>query len=84
MLILAEKELKVNMYGKEVCFRYPTSVEVDSYRQKAIKKDDSEINLSLDFLHELGMPKDMRDKIYPDHLKEILLTLLGQKKTQKQ
>ena len=81
MKLKFEKRVLTVEYGEESYnVSFPTVRQVDKFQRMAEKKATS-IEPTIDFLEDLGLPKDVSYSFEADMLGEIIATLSGQKKS---
>lgn len=69
------------IYGEELEVKAPLMRQVKEF-QELVKKDaDNEVDESIKFLERLGLPKDFGWDMEPAHLKTLIQTVCGQKKS---
>lgn len=58
---------------------YPTIKQLKDLNVK--KENETELDMTYRFLSSLGLPVEVIDEMEPDHIKEIIEVLTGQKKS---
>jgi hypothetical protein len=73
--------LEIDLYGEAITMSFPTVSQFKGYQKKLKEAGaDGEVDTMLEFLCDLGLPKDKMDEMEPDHLKQVLEVLSGSKK----
>lgn len=72
---------KFKVYGKEYELASPTVRQVHQFNKKAKEEGVDDVELSIAFINELGLPEDEAWEMETAHLKEIIDTVIGQKKS---
>lgn len=76
-----KRELKADIYGKEVTISFPTVKQVQEYSLKVNKQGEEEAaELLLGFLANLGLPKDVAESMESEHLQQLVENLMPAKK----
>lgn len=72
-----KRQLKIDLYGKEVLLDFPTVGHAKKYEKELNKKDIEEFDVMGDFLADLGMEKEVLNGVETEHLKAIIDALIG-------
>jgi len=78
-LKLVKNVIRVDVYGEKIEISKPNIKQVIEY-QKKVKEDEENVEVVLDFLAELGLPKDKAYSLTPDDLQLIVEALVSSKK----
>lgn len=78
-LKLVKNIIRVDVYGEKIEISKPNIKQVMDY-QKKVKDDSDDLEIVLDFLAELGLPKDKAYTLTPDDLQLIVEALVSSKK----
>ena len=80
MLEFNTKKLKIKFNETVYEINYPTVADLKDYTEKLEGKDINEIELVLELLGNLGLPKEVLGKMEMDHLNLIIKELIQTKK----
>lgn len=72
-----ETVIELNVYGSEFKVRFPNMGELSAFESEASKKNVNEIELLLNFLDTLGLPKETSKKMEPDHVRQVMELFKG-------
>ena len=76
---IKKRVLALKFEGKEYSVSYPT---VRQLRELTVKKEgESDLDMTLRFLEELGLPKDVVEDMESENITEIINVLTSQKKS---
>lgn len=75
---IKRKVLKLKFDGREFEIKFPS---VKQLKELQKKDGEDDLEMTLRFLSELGLPKEASEQMEPDHIKEIVDHITGQKKT---
>lgn len=83
---LKRKRFKFKLDGNVYELKSPNVSMIQAYtaNQKKLEKnkdEDAVMNAAMDFLADLGMPKDISSTLEMDHLESIITNVTGQKKS---
>lgn len=80
MIELKKKIYKFNYDGTEYVLNAPTLRQVEKMQKQAKEiGEDNAISSTLDFLADLGLPKDVAYDMEPSHLETIVNAVSGVK-----
>jgi hypothetical protein len=76
-----KRTLKLNVYGNSYEIDFPTVKKTQQYAEK-LKEfgDDGAVDAVLDFLGDLGLPKNVTEEMEPEHLGQVIEALVPEKK----
>lgn len=75
------RELRVNVYGNEYTLKFPTVKQSQDYASKVKGMNDSEATEALlDFIDNLGLPKNVSSDMESEHLTTLIQALVPDKK----
>ena len=80
MLEFSTKKLQIKFNETLYEIGYPTVADLKDYTEKLDEKKETEIQLVLDLLDNLGLPKKVSGKMEMDHLNVIIEELIQTKK----
>lgn len=76
---LKRKVLNLKFEGQELVIKFPTVKQIKELSVK--KEDETDLEMTVRFLSELGLPEATTLDMEPDHIQEIISVLTGQKKS---
>jgi hypothetical protein len=80
MIELKKKIYKFNYDGTEYTLTAPTLKQVEKMQKKSKEiGEENAISSTLDFLADLGLPKEVAYEMQPDHLETIVNAVSGVK-----
>jgi len=75
------RKLEIDIYGESVEMRFPTVRESQGYGDKMKKAGEEKAgDMLLDFLSDLGLPKNIAESMEAEHLTELMEALIPAKK----
>lgn len=81
MLNFQKTEVEADIYGTVYNLRRPTVKEAQDYANKAKKATDEEqVDFLIEMLSDCGLPNDVSQSMEPDHLVQLMNTLIPSKK----
>jgi len=81
MLEFKKKSLQIKIYGKEYNVSFPTVGQVQRWVKDSKKGAEEDQNdLLMEFLEELGLPKDVFQEMYPEDAEQLVGMLIPAKK----
>ncbi len=80
MLEFKKTVLKINLYGDSVEVRFPTVGEIKRFEESE-KKSEASIEVMVEFLDSLGLPKEKTNDMEIEHFTQIIEKLTNQKKS---
>jgi len=76
---LKRKVLNLKFDGQELSLKFPTVRQIKELSVK--KENESDLDMTVRFLSELGLPEATTLDMEPSHIEEIVSVLTGQKKS---
>jgi hypothetical protein len=76
---LKKRVLNLKFGGKDYSLSFPTVRQLKDLSVK--KQDETELDMTVRFLVELGLPEEVILDMEPDHVQEVVSVLTGQKKS---
>ena len=76
---LKRKVLNLKFDGQDFALKFPTVKQIKELTVK--KEEESDLDMTVRFLAELGLPQETTLDMEPDHIQEIFAVLTGQKKS---
>ena len=75
------RELRVKVYGEEYSLTFPTVKQSQDYAAKVKEMKESEATEALlEFVDNLGLPKDVSENMESEHLSTLIEALVPNKK----
>ena len=72
---LKRKVFKFKLDEVEYSVNPPTVGQIKTLNEEMKEKGEDDINVTIDFLSKLGMPKDVVEGLEPSHLEVIIKTV---------
>lgn len=77
---LVKTEYEVDIYGTKVTLQEPNMRTVQEFQKKMDKKDVDEVDLMLNFLEKCGLPRNISEEMSPNHVSQVMETLVPKSK----
>lgn len=75
-----KRTLEIDVYGEAVCLNFPTVGQYRKYQARMAEGKETESELMIELVTELGMSENLLNELEPSHLKDVIDLLVGAEK----
>lgn len=77
-----KRKLEITFEEKKHQLSFPTVRQMEDFSKSfSTVKPEEQLSITINLLNELGLPSDVSYSMEPDHLREIIEVISGQKKS---